>query len=51
VLPAPTIVLISRGGLPLTPAATFLLDLMHKATRLSGRKPPGADWARDLELT
>ena len=30
-LPAPTIVLIRRAGLPLTPAATFLADLMRKA--------------------
>ncbi len=30
-LPAPTIVLIRKAGLPLTPAATFLLDLMRKA--------------------
>ena len=30
-LPAPAIVLIRRAGLPLTPAATYLTDLMRKA--------------------
>jgi LysR family transcriptional regulator, regulator of abg operon len=29
-LPAPTIVLIHRSDVPLTPAATFLADLMHR---------------------
>jgi LysR family transcriptional regulator of abg operon len=29
-LPAPTIVLIRRAGVPLTPAASFLLDLMYR---------------------
>ncbi len=30
-LPAPAIVLVRRAGLPLTPAATFLVDLIRKA--------------------
>ena len=35
-LPAPPIVLIRRGDLPLTPAATFLLDLMMRAAVPAG---------------
>jgi LysR family transcriptional regulator, regulator of abg operon len=31
VLPAPTIVLVRRAGVPLTPAAQFLVDLLKKA--------------------
>ncbi len=38
-LPAPAIVLIHRAGLPLTPAATMLLDLLCKAPRPTGRRP------------
>jgi LysR family transcriptional regulator of abg operon len=31
ILPAPSIVLIHRAGLPLTPAATYLLDMLRRA--------------------
>ncbi len=36
-LEAPSIVLVTRGGLPLTPAATYLLDLMRRAGRSMDR--------------
>lgn len=35
-LPAPTIVLIHRAGLPLTPAATCLVDMLRKAASAGG---------------
>ena len=42
-LPAPDIVLIRRAGAALTPAATFLLELMCKAARDIG--PPAGKHA------
>ncbi len=42
-LPAPTVVLIRRAGLPLTPAASFLADLLRKAApRQSARQGQGS---------
>jgi DNA-binding transcriptional LysR family regulator len=39
ILPAPSIVTVRRAGLPLTPAAEFLLDLMRRnVPRASARK-------------
>jgi hypothetical protein len=39
VLPAPSIVTVRRAGLPLTPAAEFLLDLMRRQVpRVKARK-------------
>ena len=40
VLPAPTIVTVRRAGLPLTPAAEFLLDLLRRNVpkRVAARK-------------
>lgn len=40
-LAAPPIVVVQRAGFPLTPAATFLLDLMRRAQARMGR-PAGA---------
>ena len=40
-LPAPNIVLIRRAGLPLTPAANSLLDLMRTAARETAPIPKG----------
>ncbi len=39
IFPAPSIVIVRRAGLPLTPAAEFLLDLMRRqVSRLKARK-------------
>ena len=39
IFPAPSIVTVRRAGLPLTPAAEFLLDLMRRQVpRMKGRK-------------
>ena len=45
VLPAPAMVLIQRAALPLTPAATFLVDMLRKephAVHRSGTMPPSS---------
>ena len=39
VFPAPSIVIIRRAGLPLTPAAEFLLDLLRRNMPRSPRRP------------
>jgi DNA-binding transcriptional LysR family regulator len=41
-LPAPTIVLIQRAGVPLTPAATYFSELMRKFAVGIGRTPVAA---------
>lgn len=40
-LPAPPIVAIRRRELPLTPAATHLLDLFRRKVVSLGMQPPG----------
>jgi LysR family transcriptional regulator, regulator of abg operon len=47
-LPAPPIVTVRRAGLPLTPAAEFLLDLLRRHLPQSGNKTKAARSPRRL---